>query len=84
MNFLNPFFFNLYKYQVVGLKLLGIGALNNEFIKKCCIEWQQKLSKGYFDRLHFLFIKKIVYIRGDPQVRPNGLRLQYTIELENT
>lgn len=27
---------------------LNVGALNNEFIKKCCTEWQQKLSNGDF------------------------------------
>ncbi|CAF0709986.1 unnamed protein product [Brachionus calyciflorus] len=30
---------------------LSIGALNNEFIKKCCTEWQQKLANGNFDNL---------------------------------
>ncbi len=28
---------------------LSIGALNNEFIKKCCTEWQHKLVSGKFD-----------------------------------
>lgn len=27
---------------------LSSGALNNEFIKKCCIEWQNKLGNGDF------------------------------------
>lgn len=27
---------------------LSVGALNNEFIKKCCIEWQTKLAGGEF------------------------------------
>ena len=27
---------------------MTVGALNNEFIKKCCAEWQQKLSNGDF------------------------------------
>ncbi len=31
---------------------LSVNALTNEFIKKCYIEWQQKLSNGEFGNFH--------------------------------
>ena len=37
-----------------------MGALNNEFIKKCCTEWQQKLSNGDFGSFDINSIKKNV------------------------
>jgi len=30
------------------IKRLSLGALNNEFIKKCCVEWQHKLRNSEF------------------------------------